>query len=209
MEEPQPPGVQCLPLQEHRGIGRIATDVAARDPAPPTVLTIAQDGTADVVQVDADLMRAASFRQQLHRRKTLEPLQNLVKGLCRPAFAIVAANGHHLADVRMEPDRAIDDVAIPLRTARDQGEILLLDRTHGELFGQLGMGLIVAGDENHAAGVAVEAVDNARPARPAAGAEGGAKMELQAPASVPDQCPRAGCTTMPGGLLTTATNSSS
>ena len=135
MAEPQPPGVQCLPLQKHHVIHRIMPDLAPRNPAPPTVLTIAQDRTADVVQVYADLMRAAGFRQQFHGRKARKPLQNLVKRLRRPAFPIVAANGHHLPHLRMDADRAIDDVAIALRAARDQGEILLLDRTRGKLLG--------------------------------------------------------------------------
>ncbi len=41
------------------------------------------------------------------------------------------------------------------------------------------MGLVVPGDEDSAAGVAVEAMHDARPQRPAATAEAGAKVELQ------------------------------
>ena len=37
----------------------------------------------------------------------------------------------------------------------------------------------------------------------------GPKWNCSALTSVPDQCPRAGCTTMPGGLLTTTRSSSS
>jgi hypothetical protein len=55
-------------------------------------LPIAQHGTADVVQVYANLMRPAGLRQQPQRRKTVEPLQNLVERLRRPALGIVAAN---------------------------------------------------------------------------------------------------------------------
>ena len=75
--------------------------------------------------------------------------------------------------------------------------------------GELVVGLVGAGDEDHAAGVAVEAMDDARPQWPAAAAEAGPKWNCKAPASVPDQCPRAGWTTMPGGLLTTTRSSSS
>lgn len=49
----------------------------------------------------------------------------------------------------------------------------------GELLGQLGVSLIVAGDENHAASIAVEAVHNARPSGPAGAAQGGTEMKLQ------------------------------
>ena len=49
----------------------------------------------------------------------------------------------------------------------------------GELLGQFGVGLIVAGHQDHAAGVAVEPVDDARPAQPAGGAQGRPEMELQ------------------------------
>ena len=47
------------------------------------------------------------------------------------------------------------------------------------MLGQFRVGLIGAGHEDHAAGVAVEAVDDARPVQPAAGAEGRAEVELQ------------------------------
>ena len=110
--------------------------------------------------------------------------------------------------LRMHADRPIDQVAIQPRPAADDGKILLLDRAMLELQGQLVMGPIVAGHEDDAAGVAVEAVDDARTRRPAAALSAGPKWNCSAPARVPDQCPRAGCTTIPGGLLTTTSSSS-
>ena len=79
----------------------------------------------------------------------------------------------------MHGNRAIDDVAVHFRRADDDGKVLLLDRARLELDRQPVMGLIVPGHENRAAGVAVQSMHDARPQRPAAAAEAGAKVELQ------------------------------
>ena len=49
-----------------------------------------------------------------------------------------------------------------------------------ELDRQPAVGLVVPGHEDRAAGVAVQPMHDARPQRPAAAAEAGAKVELQA-----------------------------
>ena len=68
----------------------------------------------------------------------------------------------------MIADRGVDDVAVELRHARDDRQVLLLDRAGLELGGERVVGLVVLGDDDHAARVAVEPMDDARPRRPAA-----------------------------------------
>ena len=80
--------------------------------------------------------------------------------------------------MRVDPDRLVDPVAVQLGPAGDQGEILLFDRAGLELRGQAGVGQVVPGHEDHAAGVAVEAVDDARPAWGRRPAELAAEMVL-------------------------------
>ena len=79
----------------------------------------------------------------------------------------------------MEPDRPFDVVAVALGDARDQGEVLLLDRALLELLGELPVGEVVLGDDQQAGGVAVEAVDDPGPLGAAGGGER-VVMELEA-----------------------------
>ena len=85
----------------------------------------------------------------------------------------------------MHADGAIDDVAIEFRPARHDGKIFLLDGAVLELRGQLEVGAIGAGHEDNAAGIAVEAMDDARAGGTAAAAQGGAEVELQGPGQGP------------------------
>ena len=104
---------------------------------------------------------------------------HLVERLRRATGRVVAADGHLLALLGMNADRAVDDVAVAVRPPDDQGEILLLDRAGLELRRQLRVRQVGAGHQDHAAGVAVEPVDDARPGRSAAAAQAGAEVKLQ------------------------------
>ena len=105
----------------------------------------------------------------------------------------------------METDRAVDNVAVARRTADHQCEVLLLDRPGGELLGQFGVGHVVSGDQDRAAGVAASRWTMPGRFSPPATLKVGPKWNCSSPTSVPDQWPRAGWTTMPGGLFTTTT----
>ena len=159
--------------------------------------------------MNANLVRAAGLRKNADGGETVEPLADLVERLRRAARRFVAENGHLLPLLRMHADGAIDEVAVAVRPAGDNGEIFLLDRAVLKLEGEFVVCAVGAGDEDDAAGVAVEAMDDSRPQRPARAARRGAEMELQRAAKVPDQCPRAGWTTIPGGLLMSTRSSSS
>ena len=130
------------------------------------------------MQMDAELMRPAGAREELYRREAVESLDDFVKRPRRAACRMVAADGHLFSLIRMDADRLIDEIAVVIGIARDDGEILLFDRSLLELAGEREMNLIGLGHDHHAAGVAVEAVDDARPRR-AAGAAQLVEVKLQ------------------------------
>ena len=163
MEETEPPRVQGLAIQQHQFVRRIAADLAPRDLRPAAVLAIAQHRAADVAQMDADLVRAAGLRKDADDGETVEPLADFVERLRGAARRVVAADGHLLPLLRMHADGAVDEIAVAVRPAGDDREILLLDRAVLELEGQFVVRPVVAGDEDDAAGVAVEAMDDPRP----------------------------------------------
>ena len=169
MGELEPPRVQRLALEQHLGIVA-ATDLAAGDQRAAAVLAIAKDRAAGVVQVDANLVGPPRLGQHLDRGEALEPLNDLVEGLRRLAFP-AAANRHFLPLDRVDSDWPIDQVAIVLGRAGDEGEILLFHRAIVKQRGQLSVRQVVLGHEDHAACVAVEAVDDPGPGRPARGTQ--------------------------------------
>ena len=59
--------------------------------------------------------------------------------------------------------RRLDVVAVAVEHARGDGDVLLEDLARLELHAQVAVRLLLLGDEDDAAGVAVEAVDDARP----------------------------------------------
>ncbi len=179
MQETQPPRVQGLAIQQHELVRGIAADFAPRDPRPAAVLAVAQHRAADVAEMNANLVRAAGLRKDANDGEAGEPLADLVERLRRAARRIVAEDGHLLPLLRMHADGAIDEVPVAVRPARHNGEILLLDRAVLKLEGELVVRPIGAGDEDDAAGVAVEAMDDSRPQRAARDAQRGAEMELQ------------------------------
>jgi hypothetical protein len=119
MAEFQPPGVERLAFQQNEFVGEIAADFAARDSASIAVLLIAEDGAAKMMQMHADLMRAAGFRNEPNRRETVEAFDDLEESLRGATFGIVVADRHFFALMGMESDRAVDDVPIARRIARD------------------------------------------------------------------------------------------
>ncbi len=167
MHEPQPTGMQGLAVQEHVVIRSRAPQFTAGDLRVPAILPIAEDGMPHVAQVDPDLVRPARLGKHLDGRVTPEPLVDLVEGLRRLALRIVAADGHLLSLGRMHADRLIDHVAVPLQSSDHDRKVLLLDLPILEQRGELPVGQIVLGHQDCPARVAVQAVNDTRPSRPA------------------------------------------
>lgn len=177
--ETQAAGVQGLTLEQYGFVGRVATNFAACDSRSTAILSIAQHGAADVVQMNTNLVGATGLGHGFHRRKTGETLLDLVERLRGATVGMAGTNRHLLANVWMKSDGAIDEVAVVRRAAADQGEVFLLDRAPGELLRELIVRLIVAGDQDHAARVAVEAMNDARATQSAGAAERWPEMKLQ------------------------------
>ena len=119
-------------------------------------------------------------------------------------FVLVVGDGHLDPVVRVVRDPRFDVVAVAIEHAGGDGDVLLEHLARLELHAQVAVGLLVLGDQDDAAGVAVEPVDDARPVVAVQLAEIAAKWNCRALTSVPVQLPLAGCTTMSCGLLMTA-----
>ena len=137
--------------------------VTERDAVPARVELVGQDRVADVREVDADLVRAAGLRLAPDQREIAEPFDDLVERHRGLAAVLGGADGHLLADRRMEPDRPLDVIAVALRGPVDQRQVLLVDLPQLELETQPAMGQLVLDDDEQAGRVAVEPVDDPRP----------------------------------------------
>jgi hypothetical protein len=105
-------------------------------------------------------------------------------------------------------DRQVDQVAVVVGYATDDGGVLFLDRPLFELGGERQVRRIVLGDDDDSAGIAVQAMHDARPGAAAdlaelfeAESQSGRQRAAPMPASRMDD--------HPGGLLTTIRTSSS
>ena len=187
MDELQSERVEGLALDQwlvgFRILRAQAGDIRLRD-LPPAVGGVADDGVADVGEVDAELVGAAGFGGEFEKgvggvgsgegalmlATGGEAFDDRVDGLGR--FAHFGADGIFFANLGMDGQRGVDEVAIELEQAVDEGHVGFLDGAAFELAGDSPVGLVGFGDEDEAGGVAVEAVDDAGAPRVRAGGEG-------------------------------------
>src|SRR5262245_30400367 len=111
----------------------------------------------------ADLVRAARARLNAAERVAAKPLDNLVETarlLARLVSLIVELHLH--AVVGMVADTFLDVVAVAVEHARGEGEIFLEDLAALELGAEVAVCGLFLRDQNDAARVAVETVDDAR-----------------------------------------------
>ena len=172
-------------------------------------MAVAEHRAADVVEMHADLVRPAGLGPHPKGRVAVETLDDFVEGLGRAAVGVVAADGHLLPLMRVDADRQVDQVAVAIGRPATRAKYSLRIARCWNWGAQKAVGQVVLGHQDHAAGVAVEAVDDAGPGGTAGRAQPPPKWCCKALASVPDQWPRAGWTTIRGGLLITASQSSS
>ena len=119
---------------------------------------VAGHGMVDGRQVDADLVGPPGDEVQLQERPQREALADAVSGGRR---APVRHDGHPRAVVRVAADGRLDPPHGRRRCAGHEGQVGLLDPAGLELGHQGGLGAIVLGDHQQAAGVAVQAVHDA------------------------------------------------
>ena len=115
----------------------------------------------DARQVNSNLVRAAGSDPHLQESESLVALQHAVFGDCRPAAA--QPRRHADAPDRIAGDGLLDLAAFGLDRAVHQREVDLLHLPPGELFGQAPVRQVVARRQDHAAGIAVQTVHDARP----------------------------------------------
>ena len=153
---------------EGRGHGELAAGGVGEGESPgveevtgtgaATVQLVAGDGGADGGEVDADLVGAAREGLRQDQRAFASGGEHLVLGL---GAAAVGRDGHAAAVGVAASDVGVDDGAVALRDTVAQREVLLvrLAGLEGGAEGGLGRGRLR--EEQDAAGVLVEAVDDA------------------------------------------------
>ncbi len=132
-----------------------------------SVEVVADDGVAEGLHVDADLMGAAGLDADLDEGEGAvgggEALEDVDVGDGgADAFAAEgSAGGHAGATDEVTGDGEVDGGVIFCNVAVDEGEIGFGDLAGGEHLAELAVGTVVFGDEDEAAGLLVEAVDDA------------------------------------------------
>jgi hypothetical protein len=119
------------------------------------VAEVAEDGVADVVEVGADLMAAAGLGGDAEEGRAVEALGDLPVGRGGLAARRVDA---HAARAELA-EGSIDPAAVRGGDAVDEGEVGLADLVALELAVEKAVGFGALGEEDDAAGAAVEAVD--------------------------------------------------
>jgi hypothetical protein len=118
---------------------------------------IAENGTAEVLEVNADLMRAARTRTALHKGDAARRTEHAIFCHRRPAAAD-SANGHLFSIHGMARDWRVHDTTTASRSAGNQGQIDLAHFPPGELRGERAVGGIGLCHDKTAAGFFVKPV---------------------------------------------------
>ncbi len=130
------------------------------------VESIADDGMADGGHVDANLVGTARFDADADQGELAEARVEAANDfVVRDGGTGVfgRAGGHAGAAHRIAADGSGDGSLLALDCALHECDIGLADLTRGKKFGERGVGGVVFGDDDEAAGVLVEAMDNAGP----------------------------------------------
>ena len=137
------------------------------------VESVADDRVAKGLGVDADLVGAAGFDAVFDQGEgaigCCQALEDVEVGDGSPS--VRAAGGHAGAADEVAGDRKGDGGVVFLEVAVEESEVGLGDLAAGEHLAEFAVGAVVLGDEDEAAGLLVEAVDDARTEVAAGGGE--------------------------------------
>jgi hypothetical protein len=122
---------------------------------PVAVAQVAEDGVADVIEMDADLVAPPGGRVDPEKGRPVEPLGQLPLG--RGGLAALGVDAHAAGPEFAEG--GVDPAAVRGGDAVDEGEVGLADLAAVEPAVEVAMGPGVLGEDDDAAGAAVEAVD--------------------------------------------------
>ncbi len=124
---------------------------------------VADDGVAEGLHVDADLVGAAGLDADLDEGEgtigSSETFEDVDVG--DGGASVGAAGGHAGAADEVAGDGEVDGDVVFGEVAVDEGEVGLGDLAAGEHLAELAVGAVVFGDEDDAAGLLVEAMDDA------------------------------------------------
>src|SRR6266566_4500636 len=124
---------------------------------------VANDGMAEGLGVDADLVGAAGFDADLDEREGAvgagDPFKDMEVG--DGGATVGAAGGHAGAADEVAGDGEGYGGVVFFEVAVEEGEVGLGDLALGEHLAKLAVGAVVFGDEDEAAGLLVEAMDDA------------------------------------------------
>ncbi len=150
MIKSQLPGVEHLP--------RVVAGAASG------VNTIAENGVAEMLEMDADLMGPAAVQSAFDQAGFGAALPHAIIGPGGPASFV---DRHPLAVDAVTCDAGLNDSSGEFGFARDQSQIDFFHRAVGKLTRQMPMGHVILGHDQTSARLLVEAVDNSRPFRSA------------------------------------------
>jgi hypothetical protein len=124
---------------------------------------VAYDGVAEGLGVDANLVGAAGFDADFDEGEGAvgagDPFEDVEVG--DGGAAVGAAGGHAGAADEVAGDGEGDGDVVFFQVAVEEGEVGLGDLALGEHFAKLAVGAVVFGDEDEAAGLLIEAMDDA------------------------------------------------
>src|SRR5579871_6372585 len=160
MGEGEPGGVKEVSV-EREGVFFLADDVGG------SVEGVADDWMAEGLEVDANLMGAAGLDADLDEGeravrggKAFDDFDMGDGGTDTLAISRTAG-GHAVATDQIAADREVDGGVVLGDVAVDESDVGLFDVALGEHVAKLAVGGVVFGDEDDAAGLLVEAVDDA------------------------------------------------
>jgi hypothetical protein len=149
-------GVEEVPVELE--VGREAWDGVRG-----SVECVADDGVAERLSVDADLMGAAGFDADFDEGEGAvwsgDPFENMEVTDC--GASVCAAGGHAGAAEEVAGDGKGDGDVVFFEVAVEEGDVGFRDLALGEHLAQLAVCAVVFGDEDEATGLLVEAMDNA------------------------------------------------
>ncbi len=151
MLESQARRVQHLPRKFPRGVG--------------CVDFITQDGVAEMMQMHSDLMRTSAVQDAFDQADSVARTQNAI--LCAGSAAVAGRHLHALSMNRMSPDGRIDHSSFVSGHSRDQRQVHFFDCPRGELLGKVAVCNVVFGDDQAAACLFIQPMNDARPLLPA------------------------------------------
>lgn len=117
---------------------------------------VADDGVPERLHMYADLMGAAGVNLELHQREEAELFFDLI--VCERGLA-VAVGDHHAGFCRMFHDGQVDAAFFLRQCALHQSLVYFFYASVFENAAQVFVGRLVFGEDDHAAGLAVEAMD--------------------------------------------------